>query len=204
MFHKYYNFKMDKKKDFVEFMADTLCIVEDVSDEDRIVKGAPDFINKIIYDKLSFFNYSKYNIFALPVTYHNVVTDHKKVWGLCGLEKKGIYDDYYDIGDCRVYFGICDDVSIYTVWSKVILYVPKGKDIFADKVFELFRINKLGVECDKKFLLESLSCLQKIIPNSIVIYEFPNSADVCIWGRNIENLFDVNDLPNTDIIEKVI
>ena len=45
---------MDKKKDFVEFMADTLCIVEDVFDEDRIVKGAPDFINKKKYKKLYF------------------------------------------------------------------------------------------------------------------------------------------------------
>lgn len=202
MFYKYYNFRIERQKDFVEFMADTLCVMENVYDENREVKGSPEFIKKIIHNKLSFSNYDKYNIFVLPVAYHNVVTDHKKIWGLCDIEQKRIYDGYYDVDDYRIYFGLCEDSPLYTLWSKVILYVPKLGNIFADKIFDIFKTNRLGVECDKQVLLESLSYLQKIVPDSIVIYEFPNNMDVCIWGRDVENLFDVNVLPTTDIVEK--
>ncbi len=184
--------------------ADEECVLEKIKDDSIFGYRQCNLLKSIIYKKLASINYVQYHIYTLKVSFHNCLTDYKKIWGLGGFQHRGKFDGYYDLGTERVYFGINDGSE--TPFSncflgQVVLLIPASEEVHYSEIFNIFKENFFCDNLNEKKILEILKVLQKKKENSIVIYEFPHQAKIVILGQAIEEKFNDSDLPQTDIIE---
>ena len=204
MYYKYFNFKLNKGKNIVELQADEICVLENIKDDTILGYKKPRCLMAIVNKKLSVSNINQYSIYILKKTVYNRITDYKKIWKLGGFEEKGLFDGYYDSENGRVYLGICKEKKANesnTFLYHVTLMVPSKIDFSFEQVFNVFKKNCFYVDKEKQVIIDTLFQLQKLIKNSIVIYEYPHRAEICIIGQHIESKFMFSDLPTSEIIE---
>lgn len=205
MYCKYFNFKLFRKKNFVEIKSDVECILESIEDDFIIEYQKPQFLIDIIHDKLSFCNCDQYYIYVLKVPCYNRITDYKKIWKLGGFTEKGLFDGYYDCKNERIYFGVSKGELPHTPnvsLDMVTLSVPNDTEFSIEKVFEVFKNNCFYTNKDKQEIIDTLTQLQCSVSNSIIIYEVPHQVEIYLFGHNIENKFNLSDLPTTEVIER--
>ena len=204
MYNIYSNFKLSKNKDLVEICADEICSLENKDDDFVFEYKRPRCLMEIVNKKLSLFNLRKYYILTLKVSMPNRLTDYKKIWGLAGFAKHGIYDGSYDCADGRIYFGVYegnlpqfnnDQVNI------ILLCLPYDLKYSFNDVIRILAKNVFGSSQSEQELLKTLQCLQKTINQSIVVFEIPKQAKVYVLGRGVENGISCTDLPKSEIIE---
>ena len=205
MYNKYLNFKLSKKKDFIELCADEICILENKEEDIIFEYKKPNCLMEIINRKLSLFDLHKYYILTLKISSPNRITDYKRIWKLAGFETPGIYDGSYNCANERVYFGIYKDFLPYfnsTQINIVLLYLPDNFKFSFKEVIQVFEKNGFVSYHEEQNLIKTLACLQKSINHAIVVYEFPKQAKVYVFGQGVENEFSCKDLPIAEIIEK--
>lgn len=204
MYSEYYNFKISKKKNTVKLSADVRCILETIEDDFIVTHTVPKCLTDIVDNKLFPFCYQTFNVCTLTVPYPNKVTDYKKIWKLCGFEKDGNYDGYYDCNIGRVYLGIYDGTlnkTEKTLPGTVRIYIPKDALLPNELIFNIFKKNCIELDLNKESVLDVLNDLQKLIKGSIIVYGDPYVTEVYVFGDRIEELFAFSDMPQDIIVE---
>ena len=206
MLFEYYDFNIIKKGNFVRLSAQEHLILESAEDDNNLFHKRCGVLFELIQKKLSLDQYAIYNIYTLNVPSFNRITDHKKIWKLGGFETSGIFDGHYDCKDGRIYFGIfegCPSTVPHPLVNQVAMYLPKGKRLNAELVFEFFAERQLNLSNANADSIEVLSFLQSAIEDSLLLYERPASTDIFLLGKDLELKFDSSDLPKTNIVERL-
>lgn len=107
MYYRYYDFTLQKHKDFIEISAIEECELENIDDDNIREHRSRNCLQSIIDHGLTLSDYDGYGIFTFKSPNHNSVTDAKKVWHLGGFDRSGFFDSFYDLDNYRIYFGIC-------------------------------------------------------------------------------------------------
>ena len=206
MYIIYKNLRLNKEKNFVTISAEGFMILESIEDEGLIGNNFPKFLHKLIESKFPEDKYATYNIYTLSLIHYNKVTDYKKIWKLANFETIGLYDNHYDGDNGRIYFGISKgsphlDISILT--GKISIFVPKEVALVPEDIFELFAKNTFDISLDREKHYSVLSSLQKLVPKAIVVYKLHNDGNsLNIYGDNVAQLFNEEDLPLSEVIER--
>jgi hypothetical protein len=158
----------------------------------------------IVESKIPLDEYSVYSIYTLGVRDYNRITDYKKIWGLTGFKSAGLYANYYDREDERVYFGIIKgqtELEKHHLLGCVLVYLTSESSLEVEKVFELFSDNRFSIDVSRDRHYSVLSSLQKQIQGSIVVYKKWGGVSLEIYGDNVDQILDESLLPLSEVIE---
>ena len=206
MYTTYKNFQLKKEKDFVKISVDSFIELEKIEDEWLISYKFPEFLEGLIKTKFPIKKYDVYNIYTVNVVNYNRISDYKKIWKLGGFEANGLYDNYYEGKNGRIYFGIIKGYTQFkcsVLMGNITIFISKEDSLPTEKIFNLFAKNQYDISLNKEKHILVLPDLQKLIKNSIVVHKIhADNISLNIYGNNIEQNFDMSDLPLSDVIEK--
>ena len=206
MYYRYYDFTLQKHKDFIEISAIEECELENIDDDNIREHRSRNCLQSIINHGLTLSDYDSYSIFTFKSPYHNSVTDAKKVWRLGGFDRSGFFDSFYNLDNYRIYFGICKNPTKYmediSSLNKVSLYIPQGDNLSVTKIFDIFKSTCFNAYSSIQDVVKTLSLLHISIEKGIIIYECPFIAKVYVFGKDIQNK-NTFCLPKGEIIERI-
>ena len=204
MYNIYNNFQLKKDKDRVQLSADSLFVLENIEDDNLISIHFPKCLLNIFESKVQTSNYDIYNVYTLNIDKPTRITDYKKIWKLGGFDSDGLYDNFYEGDNGRIYFGIKKNYPLFqksVLMGTVSILVPKGDNLPFEIIYNIFAINKYDIFFNNEKHDFVLSSLQKLINQSILINKLSTSLN--LYGDNINQRFDLSDLPLGDVIEKL-
>lgn len=205
VYYKYSNFQLDKEKNLVFIKADAVCVLENIKDDENIQEPKDNCLKNIVERKIKVLNSKRYYIYMLKVNDYNKITDYKKIWKLGNFTEKGIFDDFYDIKDGRIYIGISEKAlyknSNFYPLTEITLTCSEKSEIDLKKVTSVFKCHNFSINMTGKSVIETLTALKDIFKEATVIYKFPHCSKICVLRDDVQNEFFDNDLPKTEIIE---
>ena len=207
MFYKYSNFQLDKGKNVIFIKADVVCVLENVKDDENIREADDNCLKNIIERKIKLLDDKNYYIYILKAKDYNKITDYKKIWKLGNFIEKGIFDDFYDLKDGRIYIGISErnllkNSNFYPL-TEITLSCSGKSEIDLKKVTSVLKSHHFSTDMTmtEKSVVEALTDLKDIFKEATVIYKFPHCSKICVLRDGIQNEFSEDDLPKTEIIE---
>lgn len=207
MYYKYSNFQLDKGKNVIFIKADVVCVLENVKDDENIREADDNCLKNIIERKIKLLDDKNYYIYILKAKDYNKITDYKKIWKLGNFIEKGIFDDFYDLKDGRIYIGISErnllkNSNFYPL-TEITLSCSGKSEIDLKKVTSVLKSHHFSTDMTmtEKSVVEALTDLKDIFKEATVIYKFPHCSKICVLRDGIQNEFSEDDLPKTEIIE---
>ena len=203
MYNIYNNFQLKKETNRVKLSADSLIVLENIEDDNFISIQFPKCLFNIFESKVQTNNYDIYNVYTLNIDKPTRITDYKKIWKLGGFDSDGLYDNYYEGDNGRIYFGISKNYPQFQksiLMGTVSILIPKEEHLPFDSIYNIFAINKYDIYFNNDKQDFVLSNLQKLINRAIIINKLSTSLN--IYGDNIDQKFDVSDLPFGDVVER--
>jgi len=207
MYYKYSNFQLDKGKNVIFIKADVVCVLENVKDDENIREADDNCLKNIIERKIKLLDDKSYYIYILKAKDYNKITDYKKIWKLGNFIEKGIFDDFYDLKDGRIYIGISErnllkNSNFYPL-TEITLSCSGKSEIDLKKVTSVLKSHHFSTDMTmtEKSVVEALTDLKDIFKEATVIYKFPHCSKICVLRDGIQNEFSEDDLPKTEIIE---
>lgn len=207
MYYKYSNFQLDKGKNVIFIKADVVCVLENVKDDENIREADDNCLKNIIERKIKLLDDKSYYIYILKAKDYNKITDYKKIWKLGNFIEKGIFDDFYDLKDGRIYIGISErnllkNSNFYPL-TEITLSCSGKSEIDLKKVTSVLKSHHFSTDMTmtEKSVVEALTDLKDIFEEATVIYKFPHCSKICVLRDGIQNEFSEDDLPKTEIIE---
>lgn len=186
------NFIMAKSRNYLELFADVVVCFDKIGEE-NFELGVPDCWSLEILKKLNINCFDLYFIYGkiLPHGKYNKRTDYQKIWGLRHVEK-GEFDNWYDISEGRVYFGIkkgSDSETFLNETASVVILIPVGNKPEFNIIFNCFKDTEFDFTKGKG--QETFGAFEKLFPDAIVLqYCITERASLSIWGNGVESLFD--------------
>lgn len=203
MYNIYNNFQLKKDNNFVKVSADSLLVLENIEDENCIDIHFPKFLLNLLESKVQTKNYDIYNVYTLNIDKPTRITDYKKIWKLGGFDSEGLYDNFYEGDNGRIYFGISKNHPKFnkSVWmGTVSILMPKEDNLPFDIIYNIFALYKFDICFNNEKQDFVLSNVQKKINKAIIINKLSTSLN--IYGDNIDQRFELSDLPLSDVIER--
>ncbi len=205
MYYKYSNFQLDKGKNMIFIKADAVCVLENVKDDENIREADDNCLKNIIDRKIKLPDGKSYYIYILKVNNYNKITDYKKIWKLGNFIEKGVFDDFYDLKDERIYIGISErnllkNSNFYPL-TEITLSCSGKSEIDLKKITSVLKSHHFSTYMTEKSVVEALTDLKDIFREATVIYKFPHCSKICVLRDGIQNEFSEDDLPKTEIIE---
>ena len=201
MYYKYSNFQLDKGKNVIFIKADVVCVLENVKDDENIREADDNCLKNIIERKIKLLDDKSYYIYILKAN------DYNKIWKLGNFIEKGIFDDFYDLKDGRIYIGISErnllkNSNFYPL-TEITLSCSGKSEIDLKKVTSVLKSHHFSTDMTmtEKSVVEALTDLKDIFEEATVIYKFPHCSKICVLRDGIQNEFSEDDLPKTEIIE---
>lgn len=207
MYYKYSNFQLDKGKNVIFIKADVVCVLENVKDDENIREADDNCLKNIIERKIKLLDDKSYYIYILKAKDYNKITDYKKIWKLGNFTEKGVFDDFYDLKDERIYIGISErnllkNSNFYPL-TEITLSCSRKSEIDFKKITSVLKSHHFSTDMTmtEKSVVEALTDLKDIFKEATVIYKFPHCSKICVLRDGIQNEFSEDDLPKTEIIE---
>lgn len=205
VYYKYSNFQLDKGKNLIFIKADAICVLENIKDDENIREAEDNCLKDIVERKIKLLDSKSYYIYILKVNNYNKITDYKKIWKLGNFIEKGIFDDFYDLKDGRIYIGISErnllKNSNFYLLTEIILSCSGKSEIDLKKITSVLKSHNFSINMTEESVVEALTDLKNTFKEATVIYKFPHCSKICVLRDGIQNEFSDDDLPKTEIIE---
>ena len=196
--------KTELKHNFIRFSALRL---QSCSDTELSLHrpGTPKCWDELLENTFDFSEYKKYFIChrTLHINECNRITDYKRVWGMMHIEP-GKYDNSYNVGEEKIYFGIKVAENCSSEVSNVILYVRNklGSREY-EQIYNLLSKNKMDFERGKysdgfSNIAQSFSdayLLHYSVNNSLVYMDIYGKISERLVDNSLINSFDENSAP---------
>lgn len=164
------------------------------SQNESISFGTPKGWDELISHCVELEQYNAYYIYSctMPNEKVNRITDHKRIWGLLGMQE-GVFTGEYTSSNGKVYFGVSEepgDAPLSADSSALILLVKRENEFNGEDVFKIFKEHQyiFGEKSNESDLM--LMQLSELYDDSIMLkYDCISQVSLDVYGENVERLF---------------